>query len=148
MIDLQNVLKEWDKDCQIDSMNLDESARLSPNLHSKYLQLYSVAKLQLKKVEHSQKVLLKKKYLYYNGKMSQEEIEREGWPYDPFDGLHIIKTNLEYYYDSDLDIQTSEEKVEYWKTVISTLKDILENIKWRQQTIRNIIDFRKFQSGG
>ena len=48
MIDLQNVLSEWQKDCQIDEMNLDEESRRSANLHAKYIQLHALSKLQLK----------------------------------------------------------------------------------------------------
>ena len=148
MITLQDILNQWKEDCKIDEMNLDETARLSPNVHAKYLELYALAKLELKKVEHVQKVLLKKKFLYYNGKMPQEEIEREGWNYDPFDGLRIMKTDLNYYYEGDDDIQRSEEKIEYWKTVILTLKEILDNVRWRSQTIKNMIEYRKFMAGG
>ena len=54
---------------------------------------------------------------------------------------------MDKFYDSDLDIQKSEEKVEYWKVTVSTLKEILENIKWRSQTIRNMIEWRKFEAG-
>ena len=51
------------------------------------------------------------------------------------------------YYDSDPDIQRSEEKIQYYKTVIDTLHEIIENIKWRHQTVKNIIEWKKFQSG-
>lgn len=148
MIDLQNVLNEWSKDCEIDDQELDRTSRETAKLHSKYLQMYSIAKLQLKKAELSQKSLLKDKWLYYNGKMPAEDIEKKGWNYDPFDGLKILKGDMDYYYDSDPEIQKSEEKIEYLKTIIETLKDILENLKWRHQTIKNMIEWRKFQAGG
>lgn len=147
MIDLQNVLKEWETDSVIDDMNLDEESRKAANLHAKYLQLYSLAKLQLKKSEMSQKSLLKDKWLYYGGKMTAEDIEDRGWEYDPFDGLKVLKTDMDRYYDADPDIQKSEEKVEYWKTVVAALKEILDNVKWRHQTIKNILEWKKFQAG-
>ena len=64
----------WKQDCMIDEMKLDESSRQAPILHAKYLELLSTVKLQLKRAEFSQKTLLKKKWLYYNGKMDQYEI--------------------------------------------------------------------------
>lgn len=148
MIDLQNVLKEWEKDSTIDDMNLDEESRRAANLHAKYLQLYSLAKLQLKKTEMEQKSLLKEKWLYYGGKMTATQIEDKGWEYDPFDGLKVLKTDMDKYYDADPDIQNSEEKIEYWKVTVDTLKEILDNVKWRHQTIKNMIEWRKFQAGG
>jgi len=147
MINLQDVLDEWKTDSKIDEINLDETSRQSPILHAKYLELFSLAKLQLKQAEHKQKSLLKKKFLYYNGKMPQEDIEKEGWNYDPFDGLRILKTDLNYYYEGDKEIQESEERIEYWKTVVAALKEILDSVKWRHQTIRNMIEWRKFTSG-
>lgn len=97
--------------------------------------------------EMQQKTLLKKKWLYYNGKMSQEEIEAEGWEYDPFNGLKVLKGEMEYYYDSDTDIQQSEVKIQLQKQKIELIKDILDMIKWRHQTIRNIIEYEKFKAG-
>jgi len=44
----------------------------------------------------------------------------------PFDGLKILKGDMDYYYDSDPEIQQSIEKIAYWKTIIDTLSDIME----------------------
>ena len=79
--------------------------------------------------------------------MDQQEIEEKNWAHDPFNGLKILKGEMEYYYDSDPEIQQSEDKIVYWKTVIETLTDIIDNIKWRHQTIGNMIKWRQFESG-
>ena len=137
----------WKNDCTISNSQLDESSRHTPILHSKYLELWSTAKLELKRAEFEQKKLLKEKWLYYNGKMDQKTIEEKKWEPDPFDGLKILKGEMDYYYDSDPEIQKSEALIQYWKTVIETLKEIIENIKWRHQTISNIIKWKQFESG-
>ena len=46
-----------------------------------------------------------------------------------------------------LDIQQSEEKIVYFKTMIETLTEIVDNLKWRHQTVGNIIRWRQFSSG-
>lgn len=148
MIDLKSILEMWQTDCSIPRNNLDETSRQTPTLHAKYLQLLAEAKLQLRKCERQQKVLLKDKWLYYNGKMNQEDLEEKGWKPDPFDGLKILKGEMDYYYNSDPEIQQSEEKIQYWKTVIETLIDIIDNLKWRHQTIGNMIKWRQFEAGG
>ena len=137
----------WAKDCIIEDMKLDESSRQTPILHAKYLELLSTVKLQLKRAEFSQKTLLKQKWLHYNGKMDQETVVELGWDPDPFNGLKILKGELDYYYDSDPEIQKSEEKIQYYKTLIETLTDIISNITWRHQTIKNMIEWKKFSSG-
>ncbi len=147
-MDLKMILDMWSSDCVIGQSSLDESSRQTPLLHAKYLELLSTAKLRLKKAEQDQKVLLKDKWLYYNGKMDQSEIEEKGWKPDPFDGLKILKGEMDYYYDSDPEIQHSVEKIEYIKTIIDTLNEILNNINWRHQTISNMIKWRIFESGG
>lgn len=147
MIDLKAIHEMWAKDCEINTNKLDESSREQPILHAKYLELLSTYKLQLKRAEFQQKVLLKQKWLYYNGKMDQETVSELGWTPDPFDGLKILKGELDYYYDSDPEIQRSEEKIQYYKTLIETLTEIISNITWRHQTIKNMIEWKKFSSG-
>ena len=144
---LDTILTMWEEDCKINGMKLDDVSRDTPNLHAKYLRLLTEAKLQLKRAELKQKSLLKEKWLYYNGKMSQEELEEKGWDPDPFNGLKVMKGEMDHYYDSDPEIQKSEELIEYWKTVRDTLIDIVDNIKWRHQTIGNMIRWRQFESG-
>ena len=147
MIDLKQVHDMWQKDCIIDNARLDETSRHTPSLHSKYLQYSSTAKLELKRAEFEQKKILKEKWLYYNGKMDQKTLESKGWDPDPFDGLKILKGEMDYYYESDPEIQKSEEKIQYWKTTIDTLTEIIDNLKWRHQTISNIIKWKQFESG-
>jgi len=147
MIDLKSIHEMWSKDCEISQSKLDESSRATPMLHSKYLELLTTYKLTLKRAEFEQKKLLKDKWLYYNGKMDQERVEELGWKPDPFDGLKILKGEMDYYYDSDPEIQDSEGKIQYYKTVIDTLEEIINTLRWRHQTIGNMIKWKQFESG-
>ena len=137
----------WKEDCII-GRKLDEASHQTPMLHAKYLQLLSEAKMTLKSLELKQKNLLKDKWLYYNGKMDRDQIAAKGWIPDPFDGLKIMKGDMDRYYDSDPDIQQTVENIAAWKNIIDTLSEIMENIKWRHQTIGNIIKWKAFESGG
>ena len=148
MLDLESILSEWKEDSQIPQHQLDEASRDTPSLHAKYLQYLSLTKLQLKRAENSQKTLLLQKFKYYNGKMDEEELRATGWQLDPFNGLRILKGELDYYYDADPEIQKSEEKLVYLKTIISTLEEIVGTLKWRSNTIKNMIEWRKFEAGG
>ena len=147
-MNLETILKEWEVDSRINESDLARTSVDTAKLHSKYLQLLSINKLQLKKAELKQKTLLKDKWLYYNNKMTKEEIEAKGWEYDPFNGLKVMKGDMNHYYDSDIDIQKSEETVTYYKTLVETLQEIVTNINWRHQTIGNIIKWKQFEAGG
>ena len=148
MLDLESILNEWKEDSVIGSHKLDDVSQQTPALHAKYLAYLSLTKLQLKRAENKQMELLKQKWLYYNGKMDEAELKATGWDLDPFNGLKILKGDLEYYYNADPEIQRSTEKVEYLKTIISTLTEIVDNLKWRHQTIGNMIRWRQFEAGG
>ena len=148
MIDLDTILSEWKEDSQIPKNQLDEASRKTPELHHKYLSYLSAMKLRLKRAEFEQKNLLKDKWLYYEGKMSQEDIQSKGWKPDPYDGLVITtKGQKENWYDTDKEIQDSELKIQYLNTCIDTLTEIVNNITWRHQTISNMIKWRQFETG-
>jgi hypothetical protein len=147
MIDLKSIHEMWAIDCVIDNTKLDESSRQTPILHAKYLELLSTYKLQMKRAEFQQKNLLKDKWLYYNGKMSQDDMIEKGWEPDPFNGLKILKGDMDHYYDTDPEIQESELKIQYYKNVIDTLTEIINNVTWRHQTISNMIKWKQFESG-
>lgn len=144
---LEKILDEWKTDSRIDPLNVDESSRLTPELHAKYLSMLSQTKLKLKQAEFKQKDLMKWKWLWYNGKLSQEEVEELGWDPDPFNGLKILKGEMEHYVETDPELVASEAKIELLKTTIDTLKEIVENLKWRHQTIGNIIRWKQFEAG-
>ena len=144
---LQQILEMWKKDSVIDEMALDESSRDSAKLHGKYLEILSVNKMKLKKAELEFKVLLRDKWKHYNGKLSQEEMDSKSWNYDPLDGLTVLKGDMDKFYDADPVIQEHQSKMIYLQEVCDTLKEILDNVKWRHQTIKNMIECRKFTSG-
>lgn len=59
----------------------------------------------------------------------------------------ILKGEMQHYVEADPELVASEAKMAYLNTIIETLKEILENIKWRHQTIRNAIEWKKFEAG-
>ncbi len=145
---IDDVLEMWESDSVIDQFKLDDTTIKLSKLHSKYLGLITKCKLTKKKLNMDYKTLLKDKWLYYNGKLSKEEIDLFGWDYDPFKGLNKpLKGDMNYYYDSDTDIQNAQAKLEYYKVYEDTLKEILDTIRWRHQSISNIIKWRSFEAG-
>jgi len=144
---IEDVLEMWKTDSEIDELKLDDASQQSARLHAKYLELLSVTRLQLKKKEAEFKVLLKDKFLWYNGKMSRDEIDARGWSYDPLNGLKVLKGDMDRFYDSDSDIQNAQMRIDYLKELVTTLEEIMGNIRWRHQNIKNMVEWRKFTSG-
>lgn len=147
-MNLEDILNEWKEDGKIDEFNLDSTTVKCAILHAKYLELFSISKLKLRKKESDLSILKKDKWLYYNGKMDKEEMDKRGWPYDPFNGLSKpMKSDMDRYYDTDKDIIRAKEQIEYQKVITETLDEIIGTIRWRHQNIRNILDFKKFTAG-
>jgi hypothetical protein len=145
---LDEILDMWEEDSKIDDLNLDETSINSAKLHAKYLSLLSIAKLGLKKKQVEFDSMKKYKWLYFEGKMTKADIEERGWKYDPFDGMtKPLKSQMDNYYKSDPELTHIDSQIEYQKVIIDTLIDIMDNIKWRHQTIKNVIEWRKFTAG-
>jgi len=144
---IDGIYDMWNAECQI-GIDLAEESRKTPILHSKYSQLLSTATLLKRRAENRLDSLLQTKYLYYNGKLDPKTIRQHGWNIDPFNGVKIMKGDLNYWYNADVDIQQAKDRVEYYKTMIDALKQICDALKWRHQTIRNTLEFMKFQAGG
>jgi len=147
MINLENVLEMWKKDSVINDMNLADESKKSATLHQTYLNLYIRSKLRLKVQDAKYKSIYKYKWLYYTGKMSKERLDELNWEPDPLDGLKVMKSDLDKWFDSDRDLQEMEKKISYLKICVEALKEITDTIKWRHQTIKNIIEWKKFEAG-
>ena len=61
--------------------------------------------------------------------------------------MTVLKGDLDKWYDADEVIQEHQMKMAYNGEIVNTLKEILDNIKWRHQNIKNMIEWRKFTSG-
>ena len=144
---LDELKKQWTEDCQIDDIELDNASLEVPKLHAKYQDLLTSKILVLKQYQNKYNELLKDKWLWYNGKMDEETVREKGWEPDPFNGLKIMKNDMQIFFNGDKDLQDLNAKIEYLKVTVDFLKECMQNITWRHQTIRNTIDWRKFMAG-
>ena len=137
----------WKEDSVIDDIELDASSLQVPKLHAKYTEILSNKKLELIRYERQMKSLNKDKWLWYSGKMTKEDIEEHEWDYDPFGGLTVLKSDYDKFQGADKDIQDLDEKIQYLRITVDYLQDVVSQITWRHQTIKNIIEWRKFMAG-
>jgi len=144
---LESILEMWKTDGEIKELELDSASINTPMLHAKYLEFHTIYKLKLKKKEYSFNILLKNKFLWYNGKLTKEQMDDLGWDYDPLNGLKILKGDMDKFYESDNDILKSKAEIDYYKTILETLDEIIQNLKWRHQSIANAVNFKRFMSG-
>lgn len=147
MYNIEEILEEWKKDSQIDQLKLDESSRQTAVLHGKYLEMITKTKLEKKYLETQLDIMFKNKWLYYSGKMDVHQVRQLGWDPDPTNGLKVLKGDMEYYYRADPELQALNAKIDLAQTIIETLEEIINTLRWRHSTIRNMIDWHKFTNG-
>jgi len=139
--ELRNMAK---KDLVMDETELDIESMKTPQLHNKYLILFSDEKLILGKMESDINQLKRDKWLYYTGKMSQEELNDRNW--EPF-SLNILKTDIDRFMLADDDIIHSTNKILLQREKVNYLENVIKIINNRQWSIRSTIDWLKFTSG-
>lgn len=141
MIDIDFIKDHWAQDSKMDEDLLDHESIKIPQLHSKYLNWLSDVRLFKIKKEQEYKRLLREKFEYYTGK-SDAQVYRE----KPFD-LKILKQDVQLYIESDEEIQSALNKLNYYKEMIFLLESILSNISTRGFQIKNSIEWQKFMQG-
>ena len=131
-------------DLLIDETQLDSESSRTPQIHSKYLNFLTDEKLKLAKIQSDFKVMKKKKWLYYTGKISEEELHEENW--EPFE-LTVLKTDIDKFLEADDDLQIISSKIKYAEIVVEYLESVIKIINNRQWNIRSVIDWLKFTNG-
>ena len=140
-MNIEELYNEIEKDLKIDDTELDLESIRTPQLHNKYLKLYTKHSLQLKKLQDDFKVMYRLKWEYYTGKASPAVYAEK-----PFE-LKILKADIGIYLDADGELQQLSQKVAYSKEITNYLEKILREINNRNWAIRNTIEWKKFIHG-
>jgi len=139
-----DIRKMVAKDMVIDDSELDLESLKIPQLHNKYLNLFHDERILLRKLEADKRELVRDKWEFYSGKMSQEELDERGW--EPFQ-LKILKQDLDMYIQSDSDVTKVDDRITLQKEKVDYLASIVKSISGRGWEIKNAIEWRRFTSG-
>ena len=140
-MDIEQLQEQADKDLKINDTELDLESLKTPQLHNQFLKHLTKFKLMLSRAEGEYNTLKREKWEYYTGKAPAEVYAEK-----PFD-LKILKTDIDKYLDSDIELQKAKQKVDYLNTTVDFLDRTIRQISNRTFTIKNAIDWRKFTSG-
>jgi len=141
---LDDIRKMVAKDVVIDDTMLDMESIKIPQLHNKYLNLFHDERLFLKKLESEKRELLRDKWEFYSGKMTEEELNRRGW--EPFQ-LKVLKQDLDRYIYADKDVSVMTDRITLQQEKVDYLASIIKSINGRGWEIKNAIEWRKFTNG-
>jgi hypothetical protein len=144
-MNISELQEQWEIDSEIDGVQLDIESIKSSKLHSKYIGILVESKLKLIKLRQEYANLRTLKFRYYRGELSRTELTELNWAQCQLG--KPLKSEMDEILKGDTDLTTIETKIEYIVSMIYMLESILNSIKDRTWSIRNAIEFKKFQAG-
>ena len=141
---LDEIKIQAELDTAIDNSHLEDEASRIPQLHNKYLCMLIDEKAILENLENKFKILKRDKWLFYSGKMSEEELKQKGW--EPFE-LNILKNDLDRFIDSDFDIINLGNKIFIQREKVNYIESVAKIISNKIWNIRSTIEWIKFTQG-
>jgi hypothetical protein len=137
------IIELWNNDAPISELELGASARLIPQLHSKYYKIYIDAKREQNKSRFVLKRLRSEKTEFIINP-TQEATQQHGWEVPD---RKILKSEIKDYLDSDSEILKLEYKLAECELKVETLQEILKQIHGRNWIVKAALDDRAFLHG-
>ncbi len=140
---LEELMKEWEDDANINRLDLTGASLDVPKLHAKYFRIYMGERARLIQWMNDLKVMKLEKYEFYvDGPHSESD---PSWEL-PAKG-RILKADVERYLDGDKHLIDLASRVELQKEKIKFLESIISSLNFRPNTIKNAIEMIKFEAG-
>jgi hypothetical protein len=140
---IEQILKSWESDANMDQTEPGKELLKIPKLHSKYLDALIKNKLAAKKANFDYMRMRKVKWEYYSGKMTKEELDEYGWEQFSLK----LKSDIPLYLESDNDLIKLLEKKIYHEEACSVLESIMGEVKQRAWELKSFIDWERFIGG-
>lgn len=141
---LEEIQNHWAKDSVIDRTELGDESIKIPQLHSKYFKIYSEERLRLKSMMQDYKVLYRVLVEYYNGTLSEEEMEEYNLEPNP---LKILKNEINIHIEANKQIQQVDWKIKLQEEKVDFLESIIKSLNPRGYQIKAAVDWFKFTQG-
>ena len=141
---LEEIQELWNRDREIDYTELGTESIRIPQIHDKYLKIYTDERIKLRGLEFELSKLVRAKTDWYAGRMSQEELEERGW--DQFLG-RLLKNEISNYIESDNDVIKIKQHIAILQEKNNYLDSIIKMISNRGFQIKNALDWLKFSHG-
>lgn len=141
---IDEILKEWANDSQIDRLELGDASIRSQHLHSKYIAIYFYERAKLLKIKEHFNKMKRLRHEYWDGSLPLEDLKQYGWEPQP---LKILKQNIQLYLDGDEVLSPIELKLNLQQEKINVLDQIIKAIGQRGFQINAAINWEKFKSG-
>lgn len=142
MISLNDLYDEIQADTKIDRTQIENEILRTPKLMHKYLKYHHDYKMSLGLGETKLNNLIRNKMRFYQGKGTSDE-----YRHNPFNDVCTNQKDLERYILADKDICQLKEKINEFETTSNLLFEMIQSLKYRNNSLASIIELRKFESG-
>jgi hypothetical protein len=122
-MDLEKLQELADTKLKINDTELDLESLKTPQLHNEFMKHLTKYKLMLSRAETEYNMMKREKWEYYTGKADASVYAEK-----PFD-LKILRTDIDKYLDSDIDLQKQKQKVDYLSTTVDFLDRTIRQIE-------------------
>ena len=140
---LDEIMRQWEKDSNVDSTEPGKEILRIPLLHNKYNKYLSLHTLSARKCTFEYDKVKKLKWEYYTGKLDQDELQKLGW--EPF--RFVLKSDISVYIDGDDDLNKLKRKKSYHEETAKYCENVMKELNARTYQLRAFMDWEKFIQG-
>lgn len=140
---LEDIMTQWERDSEVDTTEPGKEILRIPLLHNKYNKYLSLHNLAGKRAALEYDKLKRTKWMYFNGKLDQEELDQLGW--EPF--RFTLKSDIAVYIDGDDDLNKLKRKKAYHEEAAKFCENIMKELQSRTYQLRAYMDWEKFIQG-
>lgn len=140
---LESLMEQWEKDSEVDSTEPGKEILRIPILHNKYNKYMSLHNLSAKRVSFEYDRIKKLKWMYFTGKLDQEELDKLGW--EPF--RFTLKSDISVYLDGDDDLNKLKRKKAYHEEASNFCVNVMKELNNRTWQLKEYMSWERFIQG-
>jgi hypothetical protein len=140
---LDELMDLWERDSKIDKTDPSMEIIRIPVLHNHYNKHLTLHNLAVKRAILEIAALRRVKWMYYNGKMDEDELRKHGWEPFPF----TLKSDLAVYMEGDEDMSKMMRKKAYHEEASNFCLNVMKELNSRTYQLRAYIDWERFVAG-
>jgi len=140
---LEDLMKLWEKDSVVNTADAGAEIIRIPTLHNKYNRFLSLHRLSAKKSEIKYNQVRKLKWLYYSGKLTEEELKQYDW--EPFQ--FVLKSDMYIFLEGDDDLAECMRKKAYHDEAANFCLNVMKELNNRTWQLKEYMSWQKYEQG-
>lgn len=143
-VNIDDLMREWSEDTVIDSTSMEKELLRISYLHGKYLNVMSYHRHMMRKMESDYKVMKGLREDYYQGHLTQEDLEKYGW--EPMQ--HVLSNpQIARKLETDPELNRLLLKRVTHEEIVTYCEAVLKSISSRTWDLGNYVKYLQLTSG-